>query len=242
MTWDFALILLFLAIAVPFLGRRRIEQLMRMPQTTKPDRLALYRSTVLFQWIAAAVIFWRAEAHGIAMSALGWAIPHPALVLVISFLLSTLVLGNQLVSLRRLAREPPETRALLPQIALKVFPRDRQERVAFFGVVLTVSICEEFIFRGFAQHVIENTAQGSVLAGIFGSAVLFAAAHLYQGRRGVLTTLVVGVLFSAVRSWTGSLIAPMTAHFTADLSAGLLAPARLALASSTCGQNKTSSN
>jgi len=52
-------------------------------------------------------------------------------------------------------------------------------------------------------------------------------AHLYQGRRGILTTFVVGLLFAAIRSWTGSLLAPFGAHFLADLTAGFLAPPRI---------------
>ena len=35
MHWDFALILIFFATAVPLLGRRRVRQLMQMPETTK---------------------------------------------------------------------------------------------------------------------------------------------------------------------------------------------------------------
>lgn len=228
MAWDFALILLFLATAVPFLGRHRIRQLIGMPETTKADRLALYRSTVAFQWVAAAAVFWRTQAHRVPLLSLGLAIPNAAIVLTTSILLAGLVLANQLVSLRRLAREPTERPALLFELALKIFPRDRNERVAFFGVVLTVSICEEFIFRGFAQHVLENASGGVVLVGILGSAALFAVAHLYQGRRGLLATFVVGMVFAAVRAWTGSLLAPMAAHFTADLTAGFLAPSRCA--------------
>jgi len=229
MPWDFALILLSLALAVPFLGRHRIRQLMRMPETTKADRLALYRSTIVFQWAAAAVIFWRAAAHRVPAASLGLAIPNPRAVLVISILLAALILANQLASLRRLALERDESRTILPEIARKLFPQDPSERVRFFGVVLTVAVCEEFIFRGFAQHVLEAALGGRALIGILSSAALFAVAHLYQGRHGLIATFIVGVLFASVRSWTGSLIAPMVAHFTADLAAGFLAPSRLAL-------------
>lgn len=237
MPWDFALILLFLAIAVPLLGRHRIQQLIRTPQTTKADRLSLYASTIAFQWIIAAVIFWRAVAHRVTASTLGLALPNPLLVATLSLAMSVLVLGSQLLSLRRLQLEPAETRGILPELALKLFPQDHSERLVFFAVVVTVSICEELIFRGFAQRILQEALGGSVLVGIFGSAVLFAVAHLYQGRRGLLATLVVGVLFASVRSWTGSLVAPMAAHFTADLAAGFLLPSRLgrALARSASG-------
>jgi uncharacterized protein len=239
MPWDFALILAFLAIAVPLLGLYRVRQLMRARETTKAERLALYGSTVVFQWLIAAVIFWRARANGLAASSLGLAIPNVTAVVALSILLSGLVLANQLLSLRRLALEAANTEAILPQLARKVFPHDDQERLVFFAVVLTAAICEEFIFRGFAQQVFTEVSGGSVALGIMGSAALFAIAHLYQGRRGLFATFVVGMMFAAVRSWTGSLVAPIAAHFTADLTAGFLAPSRLGVTRPIGDENKT---
>ena len=195
MHWDFALILIFLATAVPLLGRRRIRHLTRMPQTTKRDRLVLYASTVAFQWLAAAVVLWRTSAHQIPVAALGLAVPNPALTAIVSVVLASLILANQLVSLRRLATNPSEAQGVLPQLALKIFPQDSVERLAFFAVVVTVAVCEELIFRGFAQRVFEDWSGGLILAGVLGSAAMFAVAHLYQGRRGIITTFVIGLLF-----------------------------------------------
>lgn len=227
MHWDFALILIFFATAVPLLGRRRIRQLMAMPGTTKRDRLTLYASTVAFQWLIAAVVLWRAGARGISAAHMGIAIPSPALTAIVSAVLAALVLANQLISLRRLAAYPDEARGILPQLALKIFPQDSPERLVFFAVVVTVAVCEEVIFRGFVQRVFQDWSGGLVAIGILGSAALFAVAHLYQGRRGVAATFIVGLLFSSVRVWTGSLLAPLIAHFVADLTAGYLAPLRL---------------
>jgi len=238
MPWDFATILVFIAIVVPLLGRRRIRQLMRMPQTTKADRLTLYVSTVAFQWIAVAVILWRVTARRVAASSLGLTIPSPPLVVLVSALLSVVILANQVVSLRRLALLPTEAQGILPQLAMKVFPQDNAERLAFFAVVATVSVCEELIFRGFAQSVLQNSTH-SVSAGLLGSSALFAFAHLYQGRRGLIATFVVGILLAAARVWTGSLIPPMVAHFLADLTAGFFAPAQFRQISANPSDGKT---
>lgn len=227
MHWDFALILLFFATAVPLLGRRRIRLLMSMPETTKRDRLTLYASTVAFQWFAVAVILWRVSVHQIAFAGLGLAIPHPGLTAIVTILLAALVLANQLVSLRRLTTHPETVQGILPQIALKIFPQDATERMAFLAVVLTVAVCEELIYRGFVQRAFEDWSGGMILAGVMGSACMFAIAHLYQGARGIITTLVVGILFGVIRWWTGSLLAPFVAHFIADITAGMLAPPRL---------------
>lgn len=227
MPWDFALILLFFATVVPMLGRRRIRQLMLAERTTKAERLSLYASTAIFQWITAAMILWRTTARGIAPSRLGIAVPSPALTLAVSILLGVLVLANQLLSLRRLALRPREVQGVLPEMASKVFPQDNVERLAFFALVVTVSICEELIYRGFAQCAFQDLSGGVVAVGIIGSALLFGVAHIYQGRRGLVSTLLVGALFSWVRAWTGSLIPSLIAHFAADLTAGFLAPSKL---------------
>jgi membrane protease YdiL (CAAX protease family) len=227
MHWDFALILIFLGAAVPLLGRRRIRQLMEAPQTTKMDRLTLYASTVAFQWLAAGVILWRTAAHGIHASQLGLLIPNPALTAAVSIVLAALVFANQIFSLRRLTSSPSEIKGILPQLALKLFPQDDIERLVFFALVATVAICEELIYRGFVQQVFENWSGEHIIPGILGSAAFFALAHLYQGRRGLASTFMIGLLFSVIRAWTGSLLAPMVAHFVADMTVGLLAPHRL---------------
>jgi membrane protease YdiL (CAAX protease family) len=227
MHWDFAFILLFLGIAVPLLGRRRVRQLMQMPSTTKMDRLSLYASTLAFQWIAAGVILWRTSAHEIRAGQLGLAIPNPAMVVTVSVALSALILLNQIMGLRRLVAQPEKIQGILPQLALKLFPQDDVERLAFFALVATVALCEELIYRGFVQRVFQDSSRGSAIVAVVGSAMLFALAHLYQGRRGLVSTLAVGVIFSTIRAWTGSLLPCVVAHFVADITVGLLAPHRL---------------
>jgi len=227
MPWDFALILVFLAVAVPWLGRRRIRQLFAMPQTTKMDRLSLYASTIAFQWLAAGLILWRTTAHGIRPAQLGLAIPSPRITVAAAIVLSMLILLNQIFSLRRIVANPAEIKGIFPQLAMKVFPQDDVERLAFFALVSAVAVCEEIIYRGFVQFVFQSWSGDAVTLGIVGSAAIFALAHLYQGRRGLVSTSVIGLLFSAIRAWTGSLLAPMVAHFVADLAAGFLAPRKL---------------
>lgn len=224
MHWDFALILGFLGIAVPWLGKRRVQQLVQAARTTKLDRLGLYASTMVFQWVAAGVVLWRTGIHGVPLSRLGLSIPNPRLIVAVSVVLCALTLANQIFSLRRMVARPFELKGVLPQLVMKVFPQDDIERLAFFALVVTVALCEEFIYRGFVQRIFEDWLGGSVPAGVLVSAAFFALAHLYQGRRGLLSTFAVGLVFSAIRGWAGSLVPSLAAHFVADLAAGLLAP------------------
>jgi membrane protease YdiL (CAAX protease family) len=227
MHWDFIVILIVLGALVPWLGRRRIHQLMLLPRTTQLDRLTLYASTIAFQWAAAGVILWRTSAHGIRPDQLGLSVPRPALCVSLSVLLSALFFANQIFSVNRLASRAFDPKGLLAQLASKVFPQDNIERLAFVALVSTVALCEEVIYRGFIQFVFQDVTRGAVLLGILFSAIFFALAHSYQGKSGLLSTFAVGLLFGGIRSWTGSLIPPISAHFVADLTVGFLAPVRL---------------
>ena len=191
------------------------------------DRLSIYASTIAFQWLATVIILWRTRAHGITLAQLGVAIPRPALAITTAIVLAALISVNQIYSLRRLVARPSEIKGVLPQLALKLFPQDDVERLIFLALVVTVAMCEEFIYRGFVQRVFQDWSGGHVVAGIVGSAVFFALAHLYQGRRGLSTTIIVGLLFSIVRSWIGGLLPTSVAHFVADFSVGMLAPRKI---------------
>jgi membrane protease YdiL (CAAX protease family) len=61
--------------------------------------------------------------------------------------------------------------------------------------------------------------------------LLFSFAHLYQGRRGLFATFVVGLLLASARAWTGSLAPCIIVHLCVDLFAGLAAPRVLRAAS-----------
>jgi uncharacterized protein len=224
MPWDFAAILIFLGAAVPLLGRRRIRQLMQLPSTTKADRLTLYASTMAFQWIASGFILWRSMARGIPAAQLAVAIPRPLLTVLWAVALTALILLNQIVGLRRLAAQPDANQGFVSQLARKLFPLEDVERLAFFALVMTVAVCEEFIYRGFVQRVFQDASGGSPYFAVAGSAAFFSLAHLYQGRRGLISTFTIGVLFSATTAVTMSLVPSMVAHFAADFTAGMLAP------------------
>jgi membrane protease YdiL (CAAX protease family) len=224
---DFVFIIIFLAVGVPLAGRRRIRRLMEMPCTTKRDRLRLYLSTVLSQWFLVAVIFWRCRVHRFSIEQLGLALPYPRLAALVSVALAAVLITNQLLAIRQLKQRSDAPPGAMAQLAWRIFPQDNGERLAFLVVVLTVAFCEEVIYRGFVQSVLTASARGLALVGIIASAVLFGVAHLYQGRRGLLATGMLGILFSLVRSWTRTLLPVMVGHFAADLTVGLLAPTQL---------------
>ena len=221
--WDFALVLVLLAVVVPWRGYVRVRQLINKESLTSADRLVLYASTIAFQWLATLFVLWRCIAHGYTLASLGIQTSRLWLIIATSVALSALISLNQLASIRRLARLPREHQGFFRALTLKLMPQNPTERLAFFALVTTVSVCEEILYRGWAQVLFQQLF-GSVLIAVVASAAFFSLAHLYQGRRGLIATFIVGVVFSATRAWTGSLIPTMIAHFAADFAAGMLAP------------------
>lgn len=244
MSWDFIIIFLVLGVFVPWRGSVRVRKLFARPALSTTDRLSLYASTIAFQWLAAFIVAWRSFARGLTASdlALGsFASRAPAehslfRALLATLLLTALLCTTQFLALRRMPQLPPERRGFVQQMATKIFPQIGIERLAFVALCATVALCEEFLYRGFAFAAIQQATHGMWLASVLGSSILFAAAHLYQGRRGLFSTFLIGVLFASVRAFVHSLAPTIVAHFCVDLLGGLLAPKFFAAAAASLAE------
>ena len=222
--WDFVLLLLFFGAIIPWRGAARMKGLLSKPELTTADRLSLYGSTILFQWLIVAIVAWRALAREVSPEELGIAAGDPWQIAWTSFALTGLLCVNQVVGLRRITRMPEGKRGSLFAITEKIMPRTTKETLVFAALACTAGISEEFLYRGFVfmafVRTIVNYGPPNTLAAIL-SSVWFSMAHLYQGRRGIITTFIVGLIFAFLRIWTESLIPGIIAHIGMDLVAGI---------------------
>ena len=234
LSWDYFLVFAFLAVIIPWRGVVRVRKLLEQPAFTSAERMSLYAATIAAQWVGAGFLWWRGWARGYQPADWGVGVPDPASAISAAAVLLALVCEIQVLSVRRLAQLPAERHGRMGNLIRKLMPESGAESLVFAGLALTAGICEEYIYRGFALTVIERAAGGYAAAGIIGSSLLFSVAHLYQGRRGVVSTFVLGGVFGISRTVTGSLLPAVVAHACVDLLAGLWAARKLrALASST---------
>ena len=222
--WDFVLILLLLAVIIPWRGKDRLNRLMRTPESNTSQRLALYRSTILFQWLLVLIVAWRCAARSVSPEELGVSATAPWQIAWISIALTAILCLSQAVGFRKITRLPPEKRGSVFAVTERLMPRTINETLVFAALACTAGISEEFLYRGFVfmafVRVFVNYGPPNAMAALFSSA-WFSLAHLYQGRRGLITTFVVGLIFAFVRIWTGSLLPGIAAHIGIDLIAGL---------------------
>ena len=223
MSWDIWAIFFVLAVVLPWRGRIRVRRLMAMPQVTTMDRLAFYASTIAFQWAATAIVAWRAWAHGFTLRGLALVIPHPGQVAFATVIGALLIGSLQWMNLRRVGRLKISARGFLQIVAQRILPQSAVEQLPYFALATTAGLCEEFLYRGFAMEVLRRVGLGTWLV-VAVSAALFALAHLYQGRGGLVSTLFIGAVFGCARIAYDSLIPVVAWHVTLDAIAGVAGP------------------
>jgi membrane protease YdiL (CAAX protease family) len=223
MPWDFWLIFIALGVLLPLRGRLRLQKLMTIPQMERRERLSLYASTIAFQWLAVGLVAWRAWAGGLTLDELGLVV-HGRLRILIAAIVGAATLGGlQWLNLRRMGRSSGKAREFMQVLAERILPQSPVELLPYLGLAATAGLCEEFLYRGFAMAAL--TRAGLPVWGVvLSSSVLFGLAHLYQGRGGIVSTLVIGTVFGMARIAYDGLVPAMLWHFSVDAVAGVAGP------------------
>lgn len=223
MPWDFWLIFLILAIVIPWRGRARLQHLLARPAADTKEKLVLYGSTIVFQWILAGLVAWRAFARGLTAGELGVSRPMNAQLLLWTVGGAALLGSFQWFNLRRVGRMTGVVPDFMRKLAERVLPRTLPEFGPYAALAVTAGVCEEFLYRGFAMAALSH-------AGVFPwavvliSSILFGLAHTYQGRSGVAGTTLMGLVFGITRMALQSLGPIMVWHAIVDLAAGIAGP------------------
>jgi len=221
--WDFALIFAALGILIPWRGSVRVNKLIARPKISAEDRLSIYASTIAFQWVLTGVIAWRCFARALTPENLGLTIQSSGLTAIVATGMAIALCSLQYFGIRRIASMPLDAVSRMREISLRLMPRTLIEALAFSALAVTAAVCEEFIYRGFVYAALQSTT-GSVTVAIVVSSALFSLAHLYQGRKGLVSTFILGLVFAISRWATGNLIAATVTHLVVDLLAGYVAP------------------
>lgn len=232
--WVVAVLIAWLLIAEPLLGRRAHRQLMQALDAGEPGaRRRFYLQWTWQGWLLVAVtalvafglVGWTPSALGLGLPRDGGAIPVEMLLLVSGAMLSGAFIGA--IAARLSPRKATDHR---PSVAggnavLRMLPRCRSDRWAFAALAITAGIGEEFVWRGFglaALQLMWPQAQAHVAATVLLLALPFGWAHFYQGLAGVLGTAAIGAVMAGLYVASGSLLIPALLHVLIDLRALLL--------------------
>jgi membrane protease YdiL (CAAX protease family) len=223
MPWDVWLIFFVLGVVVPWRGRMRLRELLAKPAVGTRERVSLYASTIAFQWVAAGVAGWRAWARGFTASQLGLVVHDGWRVAIAAVLGAGLLAALHWLNLRRMGRLTTKTRGVLQALAERILPQSPVEILPFLALALTAGVCEEFLYRGFTLAAFSRAGL-PVWSAVLLSSALFGLAHLYQGRGGLVGTMILGTLFGAARIAYDSVVPVMFWHIAVDVVAGVAGP------------------
>ena len=192
----------------------------QMRTSANPNRIRFYLHSLAFEWLLFAVVIAGVRRNGtplgavlgdrwhsllqvlrdIGIAAAFW-IVSAILLVIASWALRILALGRDLRFL---------------------YPHGTVELLLWLAVSITAGICEETIFRGYLQRQFMAITK-SAPVGILISAVIFGAAHAYQGVRRALVIGLYGAMFGILAHWRKNVRPGMIAHAWQDSLAGVLA-------------------
>jgi membrane protease YdiL (CAAX protease family) len=230
MPWDFWLLFVFLGVVIPWRGRVRLKKLLALGSVNTKDKLALYAATIAFQWLLCGMVAWRGLARGLTLQQLGLGQRNWVGAVAAGVGGAILIGALQWLNLRRIGKMEGAAPDLLRKLARHLLPVNLVEYLPYSALAITAGVCEEFVYRGFVLGALMRGI-GSIWLAVAASSILFGLAHAYQGRGGIISTGVFGVVLGAGRVWMGSLIPVMMWHGGLDLAAGIAAPKYLVKAS-----------
>jgi membrane protease YdiL (CAAX protease family) len=217
------LILAVLGVVIPWRGRARLKHLLARPMMGTKEKLALYGSTIAFQWILLGLVAWRAFARGLSAAELGVSRPLSIELVLVAVVGAALLGAFQWFNLRRVGRMSGAIPDLMRKLASRLLPHGVVEFAPYSALAVTAGVCEEFLYRGFAIAALMRVGVATWLVVVITS-VLFGLAHAYQGKSGIIGTGLMGFLLAGCRLMWGSLWPVMVWHATVDIVAGIAGP------------------
>jgi membrane protease YdiL (CAAX protease family) len=213
-------ILVFLLVVVqPVLGWWRFRKFVaRGGQVTTGRKLRLYLIVLLTQWTLTAFCAWVMSRRQLNIADLGLLKAGPAWAWILAIFLAVTLASATFVAVRAIRAGNSEMPAHLGHVA-RILPRNVMERVGFTPVALTAGICEETLYRGFLTFAFFQ-AYPSMIVALALSTVAFGIGHLYQGPRGILSTMALGLVLATIYRASGSLWPGIALHAFVDLANG----------------------
>lgn len=216
--WHTAVFIVVVFAAAGLGAQQHSERLMRH------GHIFTYLFTMGWEWLLVAFVLWGARKNGFALKDLvggKWKSPEDGLIdvgiavgfwIVAALILVLAAAAAGLVSPDKLEAARKNVDVLKPLGAL--------ESVIWVLLSITAGFCEEVMFRGYLQK--QFTAwMRSDLAAVLLQAVIFGAAHSYQGARLAFVVTVYGMLFGVLAVLRRSLRPGMMAHTMQDTLSGL---------------------
>jgi membrane protease YdiL (CAAX protease family) len=204
-------IIVLLALGLwAYLGKIRADQ---MRDAADVDRVYLYARTMLLEWLMFGLVLlgvWRNGSPLATVVGERWRsfrevardLGIGVVFVVVAILISSIVGGH--------GQAEESNRAVQ-----YLLPSSGAEKMIWIALSITAGICEEAVNRGYLQRQF-TALTNSVPAGIILQAIVFGAAHAYQGLRRTIPIGVLGLMLGGLAQWRKSVRPGMLTHAVQD--------------------------
>lgn len=217
------LFIVLLVVVQPIYGAVSFRRYIESVEAGKtPDRIALYRQTLVLEWTALVVLALAWWLIGRPAVDLGLSMPRGSgfwigcgLVLLMTVLLTWFWRRVCAMSAQERAEQVDSLGKLV-----HFMPRPGREYRYFFGLSMTAGVVEEIIYRGFLLWYLAQFMP--TWAAVLLSSVAFGLSHSYQGLSGGIRTGLVGLGFAVLYVISGSIWLPIIGHALLDILQGAM--------------------
>jgi len=98
-------------------------------------------------------------------------------------------------------------------------PKNKKELNYFIVLSCAAAICEELVFRFYLYHTIKEWGIATWMTVVIVN-VLFSVTHVGSGARNMLSTFFLGIVFSIIYYFSGTILLPIILHAAIDIGAG----------------------
>ncbi len=99
-------------------------------------------------------------------------------------------------------------------------PKTRREFDWFIILSISAGICEEIIFRLFLYEFLKENA--NLLIAFILTNIIFAITHIGSGKQNIVSSFILGLLFSAIYYFTENIWIAVFLHIAIDINGGVL--------------------
>jgi membrane protease YdiL (CAAX protease family) len=213
--WHTAIVV-FVLLGASLGGSRGVHPL------ASPSKLPQYLWTMAWEWVLTGFVYLGVRKRMKLRDLIGgrWAKPEDVLLdimIAAGFWLAAIAVlgaGAKLMHLDQAGK----FESMRQQLGFLI-PDTTLELVLWVCLSATAGICEEIIFRGYLQRQFAAFTN-SMLAGVVLSAMIFGAAHGYEGGPRMVLLGIYGLMFGLLAWWRKSLRPGMIAHAWHDAISG----------------------
>lgn len=99
-------------------------------------------------------------------------------------------------------------------------PKTRKEFDWFITLSISAGICEEIVFRLFLFEFLKDNA--NLLIAFVLANIIFAITHIGMGKQNIISSFILGLLFSAIYYYTQNIWIAVFLHIAIDINGGIL--------------------